>query len=149
MFRANLLPATTRTGRVVRRNALLESPMPVLAHERVVIPSRLSDRGTALAGDDEGPPRPRRRRVTVDRDHEVREEMVILRDVRLGAHVFFHERLDVRRSRYRSEAANPLAVLREQRRVAREVAAVEIAPVVEQEVLDLLLVLEPLQTSRE
>jgi len=72
--------------------------------------------------------------------------VIVLRRVGRGAHALFHEGLDTGWSAGGlAEAADPLSVFCEQIAVGREVAGVEVAAVVEQEVLDLLLVLEALQ----
>src|SRR5690349_11568856 len=72
---------TCRTCRVVRGDALLELPASVLFHQFVVIAARLGDRGALLTGDDEGPARPGGGGVALDGDHEVREQVIVLRGV--------------------------------------------------------------------
>ena len=99
-----------------------------------------------LAGDDERPARPGGGGVTVHRDDEVRQQVIVLRAVGRRAHALLHERLDACGSaRDRPEAADPFAVLREQARIGGEITIVEVTAVVEQEILDLFLVLELLQ----
>ncbi len=73
--------------------------------------------------------------------------MIVLRGV-LRAHRLFHERLDVG-GWDRAEPADPLAVLGEEWRVAGEVAAIEIAAVVEEQRFDFRFVFEDFQPGGE
>ncbi len=87
----NLEPALflkLRRGRsvrwnVVRRDSPLEFPAPLFSNERVVVPSRLrGDRRVVRPRHHEHPPRPRRRRIAVHVDDEVRQHVVVVHGVR-------------------------------------------------------------------
>src|SRR5688500_14498048 len=64
-------------ARIARGGAPLGLPRAVLADEDILVPSGLRDGRTALARLYERPPRPRRGGVTIDGDHEVRQQVVV------------------------------------------------------------------------
>jgi hypothetical protein len=60
--------------------------------------------------------------------------------------ILFHESLDSRRTLDGSESTNPFPIFREEPRIRREIAGIEEAAVIEQDVLDFPDIFEPLDT---
>src|SRR6185312_17439917 len=91
----------------------------------------------------ESPARPGRGSVAIHVDLEIGQDMESISAIGPG-NVLFHKRLDGRRALDRAESAHPFPVFGEKARVVGEVSGVEVSAVVEQDSLDLLDVLKPL-----
>ena len=129
---------------IVGSDASFEFPPAVFTHELVVVTSGLGDDRSAIGPRrHELPARPSGGGVALNIDDEIGQQVKVVRGIR-ASYRFFHERLNGRRSLYGSHPALPHAVPRKQLGVRLEIARIEVAAVVEQQLFDFRPVLDTL-----